>query len=404
MAVNTNTKEKFDKLNTLFSFLDTTDWSEPSYDNPLGTNADVSVPIKVICKINVNDSSSNHYENVGFATDSFTSPDFTIDATLAPLNVVTVNNSIQLPLDSNLQVVTGEYTIDYKFQLTDDAAALYVLEAQNEYNYLFTDPSPSLDVDINCAKGTFTVQDDTYLVVDNVSPSTTSREIKVTFPSDISASAVTTSLANLVLTSFYTNTQQVDLSLTLTYSFTDYDVQVKVTKHVDADVECDSNLCEVYCCLKSLYDRMEYARTKNRADYDRLREQYQRANFLAELIKNAESCAKDSDINSLMESLKEITNCTGDCGCSGTTSRLITSSNSTAVVSPFPTLLEYTSSGDTSRTITSLIGKSNAQFQVYDEDGNVIPIPSSSFNSATGKITFPYTIVSGLKYYVHILN
>lgn len=402
MAVTTNIKEKFDKLNQVFSFLDTTDWTDATYNNPTGNvPIDTSVDIQVICQINVNDSSTDHYENSGWATNSFSNPDFTIDASTTP-NTVTINNSIGLPYNSNLEVVQGEYTIDYKIQATDDNGDTFILESQNEYNYLFDDPKPNVDVTVNCGVGTFTVEDKTQTTVDNVSPTTTSREIKVTYPSDANQSATTTSNPTLVLTSFYTNTQQVDLSLTLNYEFTNYDVQTKVTYHDDVEVNCDSNLCSVYCCLKKLYDRMKYAECKNRTDFEYIRRDYERANYLAELIKNAESCAKNADINGYLEDLKKITNCNGDCGCNGTTSQQIVSSNTTSTVSPFPSLLQFTSAGDNSRTISALIGKTTASFIVYDGDGNVIP--PSAFDTTTGEITFSYTIASGLKYFVHIFN
>lgn len=404
MAVSTNIKEKFDKVSQLFSFLDTTDWTDSAYNNPTGNVAiDTSVDILVICKINVNDSTTDHYKNAGYDTNSFTAQNFTIDASTTPNTVTTsTTETIGLPYNSNLEVVQGEYTIDYKIQATDTNGDTFVLEAQNEYNYLFDDPKPNLSVNVNCGVGTFTVEDKTQLVVDNESPSTTSRELKVTFPSDVSASPITTSNTSLVLTSFYTNTQQVDLSLTLNYVFTNFDVQTKVTAHEDVEVNCDSNLCDLYCCLQKLYEKMEYARCKDRTDYNFLEEKYRRALYLASLIKNAESCAKNADINKYISDLKEITNCNGDCNCNGQTSQNITSTGVTSIVSPFPSRLQFTSAGDTSRTVTSLIGKTEADFIVYDGDGNTIP--PSSFNTATGEITFSYTIVSGLKYWVHILN
>ena len=403
MAVSTNIKEKFNKVSQLFSFLDTTDWNDSAYENP-ATSLDVdnTVDLKVICKININDATTDHYKNVGFDTNSFASPDFTININATPVNVVTIVNAIGLAYNSNLDVVQGEYTIDYKIEADDTGGNTYVLEDQNEYNYLFDDPHANLSVDVNCGVGTFTVKDNTLLDVDNTSPATTSRELKVTFPSDITTSPITTSNTTLVLTSFYTNTQQVDLTLTLTYEFTNFDVQTKVTAHEDVEVNCDSSLCDLYCCLKSLYDKVEYARCKNRVSYERLAEKYERANQLAILIRNAESCAKNADINKYLGQLKDITDCNGDCGCSGTTSQNITSTGVTSIVSPFPSRLQFTSAGDTSRTVTSLIGKTQADFIVYDNDGNVIP--ASSFNSATGEITFGYTIVSGLIYWVHILN
>lgn len=402
MAVSTNIKEKFDKLNQIFSFLDTTDWTDSAYNNPTGgVPIDTSVDIQVIFQVNVNDSVTDHYENVGWATNSFASPDFTIDASTTP-NTVTVNNSIGLPYNSNLEVTQGEYTFDYKIQATDDNGDTFILEAQNEYNYLFDDPKPNVDINVNCGVGTFTVEDKTQTTVDNISPTTTSREIKITYPSDANQSPTTTSNPTLVLTSFYTNTQQVDLSLTLNYEFTNYDVQTKVTYHDDVVVNCDSNLCSVYCCLKKLYDRMVYAECKSRVDYEFLARDYDKANRLASLIKNAESCAKNADINGYLEELKKLTNCNGDCGCSGTTTQQILASNGTSTISPFPSLLEFTSSGDTSRTVSALIGKTTADFIVYDQDGNIIP--PSAFDTATGLITFSYTIVSGLKYYIHIFN
>ena len=262
-----------------------------------------------------NPSGSVIYENAGYSTDSFVSPDITISTS----KVAIVNPLI--PINTDGTPVNGTYLIEYKLFIPangGDPDTIYPFATSP--NFTYKSPAVDLEFTVNLAQPLLTSTDITGYTVDNVNPDTITRAHSIQYPPTVSVGDVTGTGVTLITSEFYSLANEPlqhssTLTTDLTYTYTAYLVIDQVTGNAFIDIVSGANICAIYCCLRSQWKRVKLSRTGSPRFKNEL-EKLTIMEDLAGLIDRAIACGKDEDVNEYTQELLDIGNCTADCGCS----------------------------------------------------------------------------------------
>jgi hypothetical protein len=239
------------------------------------------------------------YQNAGYATDVFTSPDYT---GLGSAGYATLRKSaIALPLDSVTGLPEiGTYTFYLKIQRSGSAT---VLTTSKSYNYTYVAALPVLTVTSDCRVSTLTATDDTEYAVGGIDPQTATRLMSVVFPLGSGQSTQTTALDTLTVgPNIWTGDFNVSVSTALVYDmelwgtwnwFTIVDTVIGETVH---EVVCEICTCALYNCLAAVQTRYETARGTNLVEADRLLRQWTTLTGAWMLYRWAMQCGLDASV------------------------------------------------------------------------------------------------------------
>lgn len=124
---------------------------------------------------------------------------------------------------------------------------------------------------------------------------------------------------------FYSQTQTFKIK---TKSFYDFGNGVSVIDTVSAsallDVDCDVRLCEVFCCVNSTLKAYLAYRGVNDVLASQELNKYILATSHLSALRQAFECGYDKEVNSIVQEIITVTQCTPDCSCSDTTPQPIT--------------------------------------------------------------------------------
>lgn len=236
----------------------------------------------------------------------YTSPD--IDVDVSRFNSTTIN----IPTLADGSVEPGTYTLTYSVQ--DDNDSTVVVDTKT-FDFCYISPEVSVSLVADCIAPTLTSDDTTNYIVETITP-TIVRTHTLRFP-------LSTGEADLVSTSkviqtqnFFTETHQNLISSALTYDYGNgICIEDLVTGSNELDVQCDSQLCDLYCCLKSLYKRWQEARCVNSIEAEKLKERFVQAEAIRNLIKDALGCNVGDDVSGYVSKVLELGDCEPGCGC-----------------------------------------------------------------------------------------
>lgn len=277
-----------------FNFTDTTDYGGQGIDP-----ADVA-----ICFTNIIDPTGN----VRYSNTDNTSPD--IDP-----NVALTNNLISLLLDNNGDVVLGTYSITASYHV--DLDTLYpetTVTKTYSFNITYQQPTVTVVLEANCITPLLKSTDTTNYTINGVTPTIT-RVHTIFFPAVLQLANLTGTGAVLQTSSFYTNEHSSEVVSTLTYAFTGYTVIDVATGTASIDVECDAQLCDLYCCMAAEWNRYLSFKTTNKTQANIHLTNWMKMMDAAGLIGVALTCGKTADINNLTEFILNLGNCQVGCGC-----------------------------------------------------------------------------------------
>ena len=230
-----------------------------------------------------------------------------------------VTQPIALALDATGNIPQGVYYVNF--------VASAGVNANATVNFNINPFVPCLESSYDCYTPNFYVEDKTgYSSIGTVT--TASRSLTLTYPVGSSASPVLVSVANTTSKLYidtgtlWTGSMQSTMSYDVTYSIaaiasyaayayqqigTAYDVQV---------VECDSALCDIYCCIEGLRKKVVGAQSKNRSYYAELLSTYSYVGALMTQYREAATCKKYEDLPKIYEQIKLAAGCEDcDCGC-----------------------------------------------------------------------------------------
>ena len=205
-------------------------------------------------------------------------------------------------------VVEGSYVIDY---VEKDGASVV---GDDSYELTLEIPKikPCLEVEVDCYAPTIKAKDTTNYEVNGFEIEDEDLDITHIFPQG-------SGQPNFVATSPYTTgnvwtgANQLKLSGTVTYSTAEYHYIVDIDVVVPKVVDCSNTLCDLFCCLEGLRQKVEYAYSKGRQDAQKLQLDYAYSISLLQQYREAVRCGNDIP-DGIVSRIKAITNCKGNCG------------------------------------------------------------------------------------------
>lgn len=227
------------------------------------------------------------------------------------------STTIFLPLDASGKVVLGSYTIIYSVQINDGSNPIYIVTASNIYNNCYVKPTVSISQTVDCLSPLFTSQDETDYTVNGIEPAyTTVHTLYFPVGSALYGSPISNSLPTLTTSTFFEGTQTTTIATYADYTFADgLIVTDTITGQKEIDVDC-SFACNIYCCIKSLYNRKENARGVNNVQFAKYNAELDEVASIVGLIDLAIKCGKQDDVSGYLNKIKQITSCSDDCSCS----------------------------------------------------------------------------------------
>lgn len=330
--------------------------------------------------------------------------------------------SLSLPTDADGNVVRGINTVRLVYFDVNDAATQF----ERSYKFDNSYSSPTVDLDLSYSVINpiyFKAVDETKYDYNATTP-TISGTLTLTHPQGLGSyvSNIDNTVKTLNTKVFYYSTDPditsvVSLAATATYAFAGYytdsassnvnwSLVNAITGSKGIYVSGGSDGCDLYCCMKDLEQRLDTAiSTGNATNETRLTALFNKASNLWQLVQNAYNCGKSSDAAAYTSEIKDLLQCTGDCGSSGTVSQVIgigTTPNITRIGSAIMT------ADVTSYTFTNLIGYSYSDGDVIitvdGDDVESIDTYSIALNSITGEVSFGTTVYTGVKVAYHIIK
>jgi len=225
-------------------------------------------------------------------------------------------------------IVPGNYVVTYTVREIATPANQVAQEKTFDFSYL--SPEVDLDMTVDCIIPQLTSTDNTPYTVDGVSPTTIVRDHRIQYPPSTNQADVAGVGPVIQTSTVFTIKGQAlqhsaDLVSTITYDIaTDYVVTDIITGNGFIQVTCDAELCDVYCCLKSQWNRYQTQLGVNKSaaanELGVLTEMLDNAS----LLKIAIDCGKTTDISGFSAEINRLGNCTEGCDCDDGTPQLVT--------------------------------------------------------------------------------
>jgi hypothetical protein len=200
---------------------------------------------------------------------------------------------------------------------------------------------------------------------------------------------------------FYSQTQSFKV---ITKSFYDFGNGVSVIDTVSAsselDVDCDVRLCEVFCCINSTLKGYFSYRGVNDVLANQELNKYILATSHLSALRQAFECGYDKEVNSIVQEIMTVTQCTPDCSCSDTTPQPITglgaanitvvnSSGNGVIVSPSTVGNTTTYTLGLSQAVLNSITAATATSSVVSTDGSVTITSSTASGNTAYDLSIP---------------
>jgi len=344
--------------------------------------------------------------NTIYNNTDYSSPD--IDPNVSLTNSTT----ILLPLDGSGKVIQGQYTITYTVR--DTGGAPDYASLVKTFTLAYASPTISLVLTADCVKPLLKSTDDTNYTINSVDPSIV-RDHKILYPPSVSQPDVTGTGSALETSVFYTikgSTLQhtSTLASTVTYDFgSDFFVTDSISGQDENDVSCDGQLCDIYCCVRSEWNRYTSNVNVNETAANLHLDNWIQMTSLMEKIRVALECGKGTDVSEYTARIQKLGNCESGCDCDDGTPQLVTGlGGGTGVVivdsggTPV-TVTSVVAGGTTTYTVTmdaAFVTKANSQYNTTVTAGTAITV--SVAPDADGNKT--YTINAAQAPIVEILS
>uniref|UniRef100_A0A6M3MG07 Uncharacterized protein n=1 Tax=viral metagenome TaxID=1070528 RepID=A0A6M3MG07_9ZZZZ len=272
-----------------------TDLIAALYVNYGVTVADVRGIIKIV------GPSGTIYQNSGYLTDDFSSPD--INGNTSTWS----KSSIALPVDSDGYVLKGTYTFYYKF--SKDAGVSLECTISKSIDYQYTSPTVVIGVTSSCEYSTLTAKDNTVYAITHetvaISPINdldTDRDVKVQYPITSGQSTLTGHTQSYTAgPNMWGGTYGISVETDLVYNleawsvYTWFSVNDTISGETTHTIECDDCSCQVYLCVVNLTEK-KVTNVSNKREHDRYSE------LIDEILQNwmlyqmSERCGYDSGL------------------------------------------------------------------------------------------------------------
>lgn len=250
---------------------------------------------------------------------------------------VTIDNATSrtqniTPALASGEFINGSYELDVVFK---EVAAVVSNINDAVFTLNYTRPTIDISMTVDCISPELTASDDTNYVVNGVTPTFDSRETRLQYPPSTGEADVV-GVSDISTNTMYTSSSvQLQHSTTVTVALTyDYSGTTNATSEIYVtddivgttyvDVNCDNNLCDIYCGIRAQYTRWQNAKCNNLSTAESEESKFISIMAIAELVKRALECGEGDHISAYIEKIKEIANISDDCGCDDGTPVLVT--------------------------------------------------------------------------------
>ena len=312
--------------------------------------------------------------------------------------------TIPLPLDGGTGLPEqGEYTIELTY--VDSVVASTVVDVRTftlDYNSSVVD----LTMTVDCISPLLKSVDSTGYTKNLIDPTVT-RAMAINYPLSMEIAPVT-GTANSISTSviYVVTGQTIEYSSSLTSNLS-YLFDVANSMYVIDEISgseyigvaCDGDLCNIYCCIKSQYNRWQDAKgvSTTRANIELAK--FEQITSIAEMVGTALKCGKSTDISGFVAEILAIADCDSGCSCDDGTPQLVTglAVSGDAVIVDEGTGMSVTSvSGGGTTTYTVSLSPTNVTKLSNMTNSIVAAGTNTSVGSGSATVggiqTFTYTV------------
>jgi len=238
---------------------------------------------------------------------------------IVPAAALTTQTSISLSNGQDGYPIAGTYTIVYTVKSAISTSAVYAVSTVS-FDFDFVPPVIELSSTVDCLIPQLIATDATNYVVDGITPTIT-RTHTLYNPPSIGGSTVGTatdlSISNFYTPAAYQHTLSVDLSYTLTDGTI---VTMTLTGNQTINVTCDHKLCDIYCCVRTLWNNYITYSTSNPTLANQYLTKLTQVTSIMTLISQAYECSgSGSAIDEYVNQILTIANCEAGCGCTSST-------------------------------------------------------------------------------------
>lgn len=373
----------YDESTKQIKFTDSTDYASQGT-----TDANVTIVAKVEGPSGVFYNNTNHG-----------APDIDPDVSLDSVNL------IALPLGGDGLPEQGLYTITLEYE--DLVVGPTTVVDVKTFTLDYSSPTIDISMEADCVTPLLSATDDTAYTVNSVAP-TVVRDFKIHYPPSTPTADVTGTAASINTRIFYTVADSTiehssSLTSTLTYLFDSPEliyVVDEVTGSKVIQVACDGDICDIYCCIRSQWNRYKAAKNDNSVLAAKELEKYMKIIALSSMVGNAVKCGKNSHIAEYVAEILLIADCDAGCSCEDGTPQLVTglAINGNDVVVDAGTgvsVSSVTGGGTTTYTVsltTANINKLAATYNSVVAAGTNISSVASVSSTVADVTTTTYTV------------
>lgn len=246
------------------------------------------------------------YENAGFATDDFSAPDIDLD-------VSNEFSGANLPLDANGDVQLGPYTVQYKISVVVGAGT-NEFSVTISYTNAYEADDVEIEYELDCRCSQLISKDVTSL---NSNLTSVVRTHTLRPPAFSNLPDSVSPNANITRTPITDKTWATQIVLVVDYTFSDgLQVSDQITGSDEMPVVCDVSLCDLFCCIKSLFD--DYVSLLASNQHEALRIKNTKLDLVLaymSLYDKAFTCGMDSVAQAYYDKIMDITGCEPGCNC-----------------------------------------------------------------------------------------
>lgn len=234
-----------------------------------------------------------------------------------------LTNQFTISLYSGGTIEQGTYTIDY---LVYDSNLGTFYTSQSQVDYTYTLPTVVIEQTIDCLSPLFTSVDATdYTLFGGIQPDSLTRTHTIIYPPSTGVPNVVGNTANLYTSILYNNgTYTTTISTVVSWTLPDGTViNATLTGIKEKLVQCEQWICDIYCCMKSMYNEWQSFKNTNATKYAEYQTKWLTVTGLATQIEAAYQCGDSNAVAGYVDTLRTIANCNANCQCDDGTIQLI---------------------------------------------------------------------------------
>lgn len=228
------------------------------------------------------------------------------------------------------------------------------------------------------------------------------RKTTLFYPSVLQLTPLVGTEKTLSTNSFYSQTHEFLFKTKGYYQYTNgISISDSFSSSKEIDVDCDIRLCDIFCCINSLFnDYIKYKEANNTTLAAIELERYVLATSHLASLRTAFECGDTVAVDNLVTQIKKVAQCNSDCSCSdgdpapitglgsGTTTVVSTSGNGIQVASNVSgTETTYTLS--LSQSILDDITNATATSSVVSSDSSLVVTSSVVGSNTEYNVTLP---------------